>query len=536
MSLEKIQQLVSSLAKSLDDNEKLATPILAAKLAKYVDAYPSDQTLGAMSRVIEKMASNNTLFIKKSEFKTLYNKLYSRNTKLAELFQDELGVVNDEPNITTYQRDEAKQLDPYQVADPVLANALNSVFDSSPIKMYSQALANQALKSVASTLDAWNLRPSSLSMDDGNDKFLMIKAEYETPKGVTCFYVPIEVNKNKVSEASVFMGNLGPQDLNHINIKSYITSNAGSKLKASGSAILGLLTNAYSENREISGAELALTKLNATRQGKSEFFHNQIVGQKLAEASVKDVVLPKYDQFESFEKSWASATGLAALQFGNDKIKIGREHISRELSTYGHKNVQVTVTGNDDNTIFYAVALDAGRVGFTVPVKLAEGKLTKPSVILCNGSVSSFSKEGVNQLYVNNQSDFKVAAAASPLYDLKPSDLINNIKAALHDGNHDKAEDALNVLANAGDDKAYAIGFQVFLQGLSGKVATASATEPTCGMIVKNASSEHPICGHTGLPVHKTYKDKEGNCRPLYRRGMEEGYEAATFMNHKIFG
>lgn len=535
MSLDKIQQLVSSLAKSLDDNEKIATPILAAKLAKCVDAYPYDQTLGSMSRVIEKMASNNTIFIRKADLKSLYNKLYTRNTKFAELFQDELGVVNSEPVIKKYERDEGTELNNYQVADPVLANALTSVFEGTPLKMYSQALADKALKSVASTLDGWHLRPTSLKIDDGNEKFLMIRADYETPRGVTSFYVPVEITKNKVAEADVFLGNVGPQDLNHTNIKAYITSNAGNKLKANASAILALLTTASSENRGISDAELALTKLNATRQGKSEFFQNQVVGLKVAEASVKDVVLPKYDQFESFEKSWASPTGIAALQFGADKVKVGREHIVRELAGYGHKNTQVTVTGCDDNTIFYAVALDAGRVGFTVPVKLANGKLSKPSVILCNGSVSSFCKEGVNQLYVNNQSDFKVAAAASPLYSLKPSDLITNIKTALYEGNHDKAEDALNVLANAGDDKAYAIGFAVFLQGLGGKTATASA-EPTCDKLIKSASSEHPICSHTGLPVHKTYKDKEGNCRPSYRRGMEEGYEAASFMNHKIFG
>jgi hypothetical protein len=55
-------------------------------------------------------------------------------------------------------------------------------------------------------------------------------------------------------------------------------------------------------------------------------------------------------------------------------------------------------------------------------------------------------------------------------------------------------------------------------------------------MIVKSSSSEHPVCGHTGLPIHKVYQDDGGNCRPLYRRGMDETYEGASFMNAKIFG
>jgi hypothetical protein len=537
MSLEKIQQLVGSLAKSVEDNEKLATPILSAKLAKCLEAYPGDQTIGSMARVISKMASNNTLFIRKADFKSLYHKLHSRNTKFAQLFQEELGVEEHLSEPVTIQRDEAVQVNAYEVGDQILANALNSVFDKQlPLKMYSQALADKAQYSVASTLDAWSLKPSAISVADGSDKFLVIKADYETPKGITSFYVPVEVHGNKVVEASVFMGNTGPQDLNHSNLKSYLTTYAGTKLKANGTAILSVLTSAASENREISDAEIALTKLNATRQGKSEFFQNQIVGQKVSTASVKDVELPKYDEFTSFEKSFTTPYGVAAFQFGADNVKIARENISRELIGYGYKNPQITVTGSDDNTLFYGVSLDAGKVAFTVPVKVASGKLNKPNIILCNGSVAMFSKDSVNDLYVNNQSDYKVAAAASPQFGLKPSDLINNIKQAIAEGNNEKAEDALNVLANTGDTKAYAYGFQTFLNGLSGKSEKKASDETCCSMIVKSASSQHPVCGHTGLPLHKVYQDKDGNCRPAYRKGMDESYEGAVFNNHKIFG
>lgn len=536
MSLDKIQQLVGSLTKSINDNERVATPILAAKLAKAINAYPSDQTIGAMSRVIGKMVSNNTLFIRKAELKSLYTKLHSCNTKFAELFQEELGEVDKLPTPTLYNRDDSShELNPFQVGDSVLANALPSVFDKHiPVKMYSQLLANKALSSVGSSLDAWNLKPNSLKIDTGNDKFLIIKADYETPKGITSFYVPVETRDNKIINASVFMGNTGPQELNYSTIRNYLTTATGSKLQITASGILDVLTTAVSENREVSGAEIALTKLNASRQGKSEFFTNQIVGQKVAQASVKDVELPKYDEFVSFEKQFTSPYGQAAWQFGADKIKIATDHIARELSSYGHKNVQVTVAKNDDNTIFYNVALDAGKVGFVVPVKVAGGKITKPSLMLCNGSVAPFSSEGVNALYVNNQSDFKAAAAASPLFGLKTADLVNNIRQAVSEGNNARAEDALNVLASAGDEKAYATGFQIFMQSLGNKDSTTIKTQ--CSKTIKTASSEHPICVHTGLPTHKVYQDKEGNCRPLYRRDMDDTYEVAAFNNSKIFG
>lgn len=530
----KIQQLVNSLVKTAEDSEKLATPIIAAKLTKLLEVYPEDKTIGAMSRVIEKMAQNNSFFIKKSELKSLYNKLYTRNTKFAELFKDELGEINNLSSAKIYERDDAKELNPYEVGDSILSNALNSVFDNTlPVKMYSENLAIKAQEAVNNTLDSLNLKPSKIEVSDGNDKFLVIKADYETPKGVTSCFIPVEIDNKKIVTASVFMGNTGPQELTHVLLKKYLTTFAGNKLKITGSNILGALMTAASENRVISDAEIALIKLNTSRQSNTEFAQNQIVGQKISEASVKDVELPKSDEFLSFEKQFSSPYGQAMYQFGADKVKIARDSILRELVSYGHKNAQITVAKSDNQTIFYSIALDAGKIGFTVPVKIVDSKVNKPTVMLCNGSVTSFNKDSINELYVSNSSDFKAAATASPQFGLKVSDLLKNIEEAVSEGNHDKAEDALNVLASMHDAQAYATGFKLFSACLSKKEPEHTST---CSMVIKNASSEHPICGHTGLPIHKTYQDKQGTCRPLYRKGMEENYEAATFMNSKIFG
>lgn len=533
MSFDKLYQLVGSLAEAVDNNEKLATPLLAAKLNKCMAAYPQDQTIGTMARVIGRMAENETLFIRKGELKSLYNKLYSRGTKFAELFAEELGEPAAEPEVTTYQRDEAVKANVYHIGDQVLANALESVFDKhTPLKMYSQPLADKAIRSVSSTLDAWSLKPSKLSVSDGNDKFIVIKADYDTPKGVTSFYVPVEVAKNDVLEPEVFMGNTGPEDLNHTTIKAYLTQQAGVKTKVAATDILSALTSATTEKREISAAELAVIRLNASRQSNSEFFQGQVVGQKVAEAAKKEVELPKSDEFFSFEKQFTSPQGLASWRFGADKVSAARMHIARELASFGFAKPQIVVSGNDENTIFYGVSLDTGKVAFTVPVKVTEGKLQKPAVMLCNGSVASFDKDGINQLVSDNKTDVKVAAVASAMSSLKPSELVNNLRQALADGNFAKAEDALNVLANSEDQKAYATAFQIYMEGLAG-VKTA---ETKCSKMIKSANSEHPICSHTGLPVNKVYQDKDGFCRPLYRKGMDETYEGASFMNAKILG
>ena len=71
-----------------------------------------------------------------------------------------------------------------------------------------------------------------------------------------------------------------------------------------------------------------------------------------------------------------------------------------------------------------------------------------------------------------NISDNRSSAVASPLFNLKPSDVLNNLRTAMSSGNLAAAEDALNVLANCNDEKAHAIGFNEYMSGLSNKTAS----------------------------------------------------------------
>lgn len=540
MSIDKIQQIANSLVKSVEDSEKLPVPVLSVKVAKYLKLYPEDKTLGAMSRVIENLNDNKTLFIRRSEFKSLYNKLYSTNTKFAQLFSDELGNLAKLATPVIMEKDDSISSNPYEIGDQVLASALNSAFDkNAPLKMYSQVLADKAKKTVASNLKFLNINPSFIDVVDGNEKFIILKADYETPKGLTSIFVPVEIHNGKTLEASVFVGNSGPQDLNKDNVVKYVTAKAGNKLEINGSTILNALSLASSENREISAAEIALIKVNSKKQQQSEFFQNQVIGQKVSTASVKDVELPKSEHFESFERKFASPYGVATLKFGDNNIKIARENIARELISYGYKNPQITITNVDKDAVFYGVSLDTGKTAFIVPVKISNNKVNKPSYILCNGSIALFNEEGIRDLYNQSKADYKVAAAASSLFGLKSSELIDSIRNSVDEKNYSKAEEALNVLASLNDEKAYATGFKVYTSGLSGDVKHNDVTQHPLynpNDFYKSASSKMLVSKQTGLPINKIYIDDHGNHRPLYRRAMSETYEGASFMNHKIFG
>jgi hypothetical protein len=425
-----------------------------------------------------------------------------------------------------------------QVSDPILSNALTSVFDRQvPLKLYSKDAGKNAITAVGSNLDAWNLRASKLDIESGNEKFVIVRADYDTPKGLTSILVPVEITKNRVIDPTVFMTNAGPQELNYVNIKEYLSTNAGIKLNIRSNDIVAILTNASAGNRKISNVELAATKINAAKETAAPFFADMVLNQDVPPAPQNvEVVLPKLGEFDSFAEKFKSPLGFANFKFGVNKVNLGRDAVVRELADFGLKNPQVNVIDANDTAVVYAVSLNAGQLAFNVPVKFANNRVLNPEYIICNGSALPLTKKSIAQLMRNQDCDAKAAAVTSPAYGLKPSELINNVRAAMLEENYGKAEDALNILSQSGDEKAYKTAFTIYMNGLNLTKTASNDEQVKCSMIVNTPNSKHAVCGHTGLPLHKIYQDKHGQCHPLHRRGMEESDSSAYFMNSKIFG
>lgn len=541
MSFEQLKKITDKLLNNIDENEKFLAPVIASKINKALESYPHDSTLLGMASVINKYANNNN-FISRGQLRKLYNQFHSTNTKFAQLFGDELGETAKllTPVVSEARPNDGSAVKSNHLGDQVLANALESMFENKgPLKLYAKDIANKSLESVGSLLNQWELPPDSLNVATGNEKYIIVQAGYETPKGMTSFYIPVEILGNKVVSSSVFIGNGIPQDLNDKNIKDYVYKFAGSKLSLASDVVLDALTKAASEDRELSDVEMAVIKLNASRKQEQEFFANEILNQKIEE-EVKDIQLPKYSEFSHFEEKFASPYGKASFIFGEDKINAGRDVIARSLNSFGFKNSQIKVANNTDKSVTYAVSIDSGRIAFSVPVKIAENKVHSPDVMICKGSVTSFNANSIKELYANNMTDYKVAAVASPNYNLKSNELVDIIRQAMTERNLAKAEDALNVLASSGDEKAYAIGFKIFASNLNENMnEDADITKhPLYNEkdFYTTASSSLPISKQTGLPINKVYIDENGNHRPLYRKSVSDKYEGGFFMNYKIFG
>jgi hypothetical protein len=530
-SISDLASIVNKLATAVQDGEQVVVPLLSARLEKLATSNPDDQTVVAMYRVISKLEDNKKNFISRALLKDLYTKHYTRGTKFAEYFADELGTLPEAPKPVVAPK-QTGSIDPYVGADPVLANALASVFDESmPLKMFSKTAGERAVKMVATNLGLWNLKPAKLDVVSGNEKFLVVQADYDTPKGRTSVFVPVELAGDKVMAPVVFMANAGPQELNNGNLKGYLTKNAGARLDVKASDIIEVLTKAVAKESAVSAVDMALVRMKTASSVQAPFFADSILGQKL-DPVVKNamVEIPKAGQFASFAEKFETPLGVANFKFGVDKVNAGREIIARALKSFGLTAARMAVSGVANDAVVYAVSLVNGGTAFNVPVKIEGGLVNAPTVFICNGSVAPFTKTAVSKVLTDGQTDTRAAAATSPQYRLKNSELIDNIRNAVAEENYTKAEDALNVLAEQ-DAAAYKTGLGVYMAALTDKPVL-----PKCSMVIASKTSSQPICGHTGLPLNKVYQDKNGVCAPLYHRELNENYTPAKMSSYKVFG
>ena len=527
-----LTQLAGKLSSALDNSEELLTSQIASKLRKLSEELPHDSTIVCVASIINKLEDKQP-FISKSAIKKLYNQYYTSTTKFAQYFETELGQPTQHLTSKKYANSNSDDsVVETSGANEVIVNALTGVFDKSDIKEYSKEIATAASKRVMEELDNWVLRPNKVAVDAGSENVIIVRAEYETPKGITVIHAPIEVHGKKLIDTGIFICNTGIQELNNINVKAYISKFAGVKPSYNVNEIVNRLSDLIKSNAKPTNAEVAVAKLAAKRSGEQSYFTNSVTGMTVDEQSAPDVQIEKSTEYASIEDRFASAKGSASFVFGDSVVTNGRDMIARQLSTYGYNQVQIKVAKHTDKSISYVVSIN-GKVGFTVPVKVEGTRVSLPTVMVSNGSVSAFDDISVNALFKSTDRDYKAIATASPMFGLKASDLISNVREAISEGNQSKVEDALNILSKMDDAKAYSTAIELYTESLTGENAK---TISKCSCVIRHKHSQNPICGHTNLPLDKVYQDKYGQCKPLYRRSMEEtSTEAVSTMNSKIF-
>jgi hypothetical protein len=479
MKLNEISAVVNKANEAIKANEKLPVPVLAAKASRAAQENPEDVSLITASQVLNKMASKQT-WITRAEFNKIHDSLYNTQTKLAEVFAEELDRQPlARPKVFERSPDEGIGLerDYERVADPLLANALSAALDgSNQEKLYSPQDAKAAQRSCQAELLGLGLEPKRVETFAGRNDFIICNAVYETPRGQSHVLVPIEMKQGKALLPNMFLSEQGFVDLSAEALSDHIKNTAGSSYRVDGQKLLEVLSTAKSGIKKIaSDVEMAAMKVRAAKESPAHD-PNSIIYQKIDDPSVSELEVeaaPVEPEHVKLSHRLVSPEGAAQFIFSPRTVEAGRQMLIRKMVSFGYSNAQVRVADADDESIIYAVAVGT-QAGIKVPVKVSGDKVLPATVIIAGEQLSPFSKEGVDEVVKGGAGDSRMLAMASPSHGLTPNELVQRVKDAVAEGNFPKAEDAINVLGDV-DKQAQKVAIAIMMQSLSGDNETPVA-------------------------------------------------------------
>jgi len=563
MSLNPLEVInkASEIANKLHAAEKFAIPVLQVRAMRAAERHPADQTLRMMHNVLQRMNEHGNMFITRADLRSLYNKFATSNNKAAGYFAEELQLAElPKAKVMKYSEDANVDLVSEAMksaADPAILNALADVWNEqgkinkkAELRGYDPEQAKKATTLVTLALSRIGSEPAKVNHFGGSTGFIICDASYQTQGGEAHVLIPVELTASGALIPNMFLSKHGFVDLTKNAVAAHIAESAGNNLRVNASELLNTLhsmkklASMDEVELQISIAQAAFDKSRGFVKEASEnneqvsLSSNPVFLQEIDPQSSTDVVLPDSEDKQSFASALSSPKGVAEHVFGKDVITAGRNLVVNRFRSCGH-NPQIAVVGCDDDSISYAVRLDAngGPLGFQVLVSVGSKKrLGLPNIIAANDKVYEFSREGISDALNNKSSDISMVAAVSPMYDLKASDVLQRLRTAADNKDFRTAEEALHVLAEKAPGNVYAMAVAEYMRSLSGAGMTKKAsTASKCRFIVKTANHNVPVCGHLNLPLNKVYQDEHGECRPLYRKSMEETYEGMLLNTSKIF-
>ncbi|HUU88835.1 MAG TPA: hypothetical protein VMX17_13940 [Candidatus Glassbacteria bacterium] len=550
-------QKTKDLANKLFAAEKLMVPRLQTLAKRGAENHPNDQTLRMMYNVLQRMNEHDKMFITRGEFRELYNKFATNGNKASGYFTKELALDElPKGKVMKYSEDASRDIIQEafdNTADKSILNALNEVWDDSgklnknaEYKMYNPDTAEKAASVAHLTLVRMGLEPKTVKTFAGSTDFIICDATYDSFKGEAHVLIPMETSASGVLIPNMFVTKYGFADLTKPNLVKHIADSSGNSLLVKASDLMNTLKTAkkITSMNEIE-LQIAIAESKedsnivrtATDKSSLALTENPVFVSLLEPKQATDLQLPVMEQTQSFAAMLESQSGLAKQIFGEKVVENGRQVIASKLQSFG-LNSQVAVASCDEDNIIYAVRLDTGTgpFGFHVLAEVTNKKVHIPNLIATKDKPYEFSKEGINKALQSQMSDIGMLAKISPMYDLKPSEIMDRLRSAADKKDYKTAEDALNIIAEKCSPELYATAMAEFMRSLSAsKLEKTASTKSGCKMIIHTANHIGPVCGHLNLPLDQVHQDEHGHCRRAYRQHINDTYEGLMFNANKVF-
>lgn len=520
-----LKQATQKLSQAVEGAEQFPLSILTARSKQIAEANPTDQTSIGMYQFLSKKASQQ-LYIRRNEFKSAYNTFFTKNNKFGAFFEKELGEIETLKPTFAKRASEVKKEE--FLADPFLTEAFSRIVEKRTGDKFSQVMGKQAATNCLLEMNRIGVQAKVIEAVAGQENLIVCRAAFETPKGTSNFLIPIEISQGRALLPSIFLSAGGFFDLNQKNFHSALNKFAGEDLQYNPEEVLKIVastlvkTASVDEFNEVEKSMLK-ARLAAAKPAEDQ---NAIFLQNKPEPTRNVIAAPKLPPSgEIFSNKLTSPLGAAEFLFGKNSVEKGRNIIASRLNSFDCSGYQIKVGNANETSTIFDVILD--NKTFKVPVKMSKTAVSIPEILISQGSILPFSKEGIEEV---SGLDIQVKASFSAGYELSTDELVEIVRTASIEKNLAKAEDALTIL-QAKDLAAFQCATGIYMDGLAGKLAPKTSG---CRRKIKVANHSHPICGCLNQPLDKVYQDEFGDCRPLWTK---KSAAAQTFMSshNKIY-
>jgi hypothetical protein len=369
--------------------------------------------------------------------------------------------------------------------DPILANALEGMFEKEH-RIYSKEDAQKAIRSCTAQLMGAGFEPDAVNVFAGQNDIIVCMAQYNTPKGLTSVIVPVIISEGKALLPELLLTSDGFQEITQASVGEHISQTAGKHITVNANALLEVLSSVIHPQKKVSEVDVAMASMRLENSQKLDPA-NCLFGK--IDEEIKPCRAPKIAGVSEFEQKLQKPEGIADFVHGQKIVQAGRSVILRKMAEFGYKQTQIKVSNANDSSITYAVAVGT-CTGFNVPVSVENKRVQEPVVIVANGNLVDFTKEGVDELVKGNRIDGRAFAMASSCSDMKPTDLIKTINASIAEGNFLRAEEALNVLGAISPEN-YKVGLANYISATN-KVSSGSAPAENIKKIASKPMNDIP--------------------------------------------
>ena len=518
---------------------------VSREIDKVANENPQDHVIIAMARVVEKMSQkDSTRIISQAELDNVYQNLIGLNTnsrfrELLGKFLITAGPEAVQPNEEFIKANRDLMEEPIDETDTDAQRALSGVFDN-PEESFDPKLIETARKKVSLELYSLGFN-SHVKYVNGNPRFTIFAANFQTPNGIVTAHIPAESSGEKFP--SVFIAGDKIKTLTKSALESFIKDNEHNNIPLNVLATLSSLDSISGYNKIASRQQLEKA-VEALPDGNGKSFAApEIFASVLGPNEIEDIKLPMIDVPEPLKHIAADFDEQiieASLDFPLPVVRLAKRMLYAELAAMGFKGAQISITDSTNDGLICEALLNSpnGKVVIEVPIEMKNNQPLMPSVFAQGDFVDDFSQAKIASFMMNNSVIKSSSIKRDSGYATKTlGQLKNDMAQAVTKNDFDTCDKVLETIAMDFSNDQYRDAVKDYQHMLKTAGTVKNAYEGSrCSNIVKSSNSIYPMCGHLMLPLHEVVQDEDGRCHraSTYYARKEQKKEGAFFSSGKI--